>query len=191
MLQDDSRDAWDTLRVIDFGFAQTFKPGEPCAYSCFVSEPACTVLHSTTQVRSVGRGPSAGTTGGSVDVNSRDVKPPGATTPYAPPEQLRSLQFQFEGAADDEDCILINGPAADSWSYGCVCYQMLTGHLPFLPDHAPAESAPEHVPEEVKCMWEEYESMLEAHQEWVSHCQCHAACVCVDVNQSTVMTILC
>ena len=57
-------------------------------------------------------------------VRTRHVKPTGATTPYAAPELLHSLQRQWEGAEDDEEFVMINGPAADIWSFACVCYQM-------------------------------------------------------------------
>jgi len=102
-----------------------------------------------------------------VDVCTRDVKPTGATTPYAPSELLRSLQRQREGAGDNEEFVMINGPAADIWSFGCVCYQMLTGDLPFLPDHKPVTSAPAGFAEELYLAWEDYESVIECHELWV------------------------
>ena len=102
-----------------------------------------------------------------IGVRTRDVKPTGATTPYAAPELLRSLQRQWEGAEDDEEFVMINGPAADIWSFGCVCYQMLTGDLPFLPDHKPATPAPAVLAEELHPAWEEYESIIECHEVWV------------------------
>lgn len=60
-----------------------------------------------------------------IDVSINDVKPPGATCPYASMEQLRSLQLQFEGAEDDAKGVLINGCLADTWSCGCILYEML------------------------------------------------------------------
>ena len=102
-----------------------------------------------------------------IDVCTRDVKPIGATTPYAPPELLRSLQRQWEGAEGNEEFVMINGPAPDIWSFGCVCYQTLTGDLPCLPDHTPGILAPAVVAEEVQRTWQEYQSNIECHELWV------------------------
>ncbi|DBA76042.1 TPA: hypothetical protein ACH3X2_008879 [Trebouxia sp. C0005] len=106
-----------------------------------------------------------------VDIRTKDVKPAGATTPYASPELLYSIQRQWEGDEDDEEGVMINGPAADIWSFGCVCYQMLTGDLPFLADHKSAISAPDVLAEELHPAWEEYEAMIESHRFWEDACE--------------------
>ena len=98
------------------------------------------------------------------DVRVKDVKPIGATTPYAAPELLCSIQRQWE---NDEEGVMINGPAADIWSFGCVCYQMLTGDLPFLADHKCAISAPDYLAEELHPAWEEYQATIECQWFWV------------------------
>ncbi len=79
-----------------------------------------------------------------IDIQIRDVKPGGATMPYASPEQLRSLLHQWRGD-DSHDEVLINGHAS-VFSAGVVLYEALTGELPFSPtanldDSSHAESS--------------------------------------------------
>ena len=102
-----------------------------------------------------------------MDVHIKDVKPTGASTAYAAPEVLDSLQIQWMGAEDDDMGVMVNGPAADLWSFGCVCYEMLTGQLPFLSDHTSAGSIPSLVPEELVTIYKEYQSRLEEQLIWV------------------------
>ena len=109
-----------------------------------------------------------------VDADVKDVVPVGATILYASPEVLRSLQRQLFDVADDYEGVLINGPAADIWGFGCVCYELLTGDLPFLPEATPAHQAPATVSQELIPSWEEYQSMLEEYTVWVrvALCRC-------------------
>lgn len=102
-----------------------------------------------------------------IDLDIRDIKPVGATLLYASPEQLRSLQYQWQGNETHDD-LLINGHASDMFSAGFVLYEALTGKVPFQPEEDCADTAPESVPLDLRDMWEEYESMLASHQAWVS-----------------------
>ncbi|DBA75903.1 TPA: hypothetical protein ACH3X2_008965 [Trebouxia sp. C0005] len=148
MLQDDRSNGWDVLRLIDFGFAQKFNTGFAQIFLNFIKTD-------------LGDGPY-------FDVRVKDVKPIGTTTPYAAPELLCFIQRQWE---DDEEGVMINGPAADIWSFGCVCYQMLTGDLPFLADHKCAISAPDYLAEELHPAWEEYQATIECQWFWEDACE--------------------
>ena len=130
-------------------------------YSAYDSAHQCYRLHAMT----------AGSTRGTVEVCIKDVKPPGATAPYASPEVLRSLKLQFEGAEDDEEGVMVNGCLADMWSYACILYEMLTGEMPFLPEDdedLTCVEAPSEVPTRLVDQWLLYDAIAEAQRDWVS-----------------------
>ncbi len=97
-----------------------------------------------------------------------DVRPEGATPAYAPPEVLRSLQQQYEGAEWDD--ALVNGPSADWWSVGVVLFFLLTGDLPFSDEGPVVKEAPVTVPSHCRAQWQDYQRVLEEQQIWVSVC---------------------
>ena len=106
-----------------------------------------------------------------VDLSITDVKPAGCTVPYAAPEVLKSLQLQVMGAPDGQNGVLVNGCAADMWSYGCIMYEMLTGCKPFLPaEEAFHLTVPSLVPSQAGDQWRVYDAFLHEQRQWVSAC---------------------
>ena len=78
----------------------------------------------------------------------------------------------------------INGPAADNWAAGVVCFEMLTGDLPFWPDsNAVLPAAPDHVPEDSKKEWQKIQAVLKLQSDWVGP-GCSVYPVCLSQFQS-------
>lgn len=110
------------------------------------------------------------------DVCIRDVKPDGATMPYASPEQLRSLKIQW-GGADLYDELLIDKHASDMFS-AVVLYEALTGELPFRPrasrdqpstaESTAADSSSADSSEQIEIALNAHEIVMESHEAWVS-----------------------
>ena len=103
---------------------------------------------------------------GIIDIDTCEVKPAGATPDYASPEQLRSLQIQYERRQHAD--LLINGASSDTFSAGVVLFEQLTGVLPFMPVDHIERSAPDFLPEDQRRIWEHYEALSQAHYIWVS-----------------------
>ena len=109
---------------------------------------------------------------GLVNYEQCNVKPMGCTCRYASPEQLRALQLELEGKGDHDEA-WINGPSADNWAVGVVLIEVLIGSTAFCPDaHANPPPAPDCVLPKDRKQWQEYETYLQLHQEWVRSSLC-------------------
>ena len=128
---------------------------------------------------------AAGSKRPKLDRSIKDVKPPGATAPYASPEVLYSLLMQFEGEADEEDGIMVNGSIADMWSAACILYEMLTGEKPFLPKGLPNVLPPDCVPDSLKEQWLVYHAYEEAQLSWVCIFLCYSL-IALEHNDNAV-----
>lgn len=115
----------------------------------------------------------------SINYHERNIHPTGASLDAAPPEQLRCYQLSLEQAEAGHRESMINGPAADTWGAGVVCFEMLTGNLPFCPDiNDVLPEAPDHVPEGDKEYWQLSEAVLRLHHDWVRHvCLLYLVCL--------------
>ncbi|DBA75917.1 TPA: hypothetical protein ACH3X2_008978 [Trebouxia sp. C0005] len=132
MVQWHSDHPWDTLRLVDFGFAKQFETGDLAD---------------------------------GFDTCIRDVKPDGATMPYASPEQLRSLEIQW-GGENLYDELLINGHASDMFSAGVVLYEALTGELPFRPRASRDKSSAAEYSQQIEIALNAHKIVMESHDAW-------------------------
>ena len=72
-----------------------------------------------------------------------DVMPQGATTAYAVPEVLYSLQLQFDPQVrrdQVQEYLWINRTSADWWSLDVVLFELLTGSLSRPPERGPQQT---------------------------------------------------
>ncbi len=95
----------------------------------------------------------------SVGTQALDVMPQGATTAYAAPEVLYSLQLQFDPHVRHDqvqEYLWINGASADWWSLGAVLFELLTEELPFKAAEGSRADTCMSVSSHYRHPWEDY-----------------------------------
>lgn len=103
-----------------------------------------------------------------INYHEQNIKPRGLSVDSASPEQLYSYQLSIELGDTNVPAAFINGPAADTWGAGVVCFEMLTGDLPFWPDsNTVLIEAPECIPVELRKQWRLNKAVIDLHRDWV------------------------
>ena len=190
--------AWDSLRVLDFGCSLKCTSGmigvrvskldflevrvlelsgeersgaRPATVAC-EGRSCCflTLCPIVQQLEHVtdGKAPSQKLTPLNCDTGVKDAIPQAVTMEYAAPEVLRSSMQRYSEAA--YSLREVDGPASDVYSAGAVLYQVVTGELPF--DIIDADLSQIDVPDEVSDRSRErYRltvAMVRLHTTWVS-----------------------
>ena len=98
------------------------------------------------------------------------VIPDGFTVPFASPDVLHPHTMALAGDSVEAREFGVVGTAADMWSAGVICFLILTGTLPFVPEGTPNQYVPSCLNSDAQReQWSAWDGVRRAQLSWVGN----------------------